>query len=85
MNNWQRTSIESQNSGPRTFGSKAQSAKISTVEKPSKVPAASQNDSVPAGTARHEPGPAQKARRKANSQRDGRTDAGTGKQSVITS
>jgi hypothetical protein len=44
---------------------------------------ADQMDSVPAGTKRREPGPAEKARRKANGQRDGRSNLGAGKSSDV--
>jgi hypothetical protein len=80
---WTRTSLEAQASGPRTIGSK-NTGKVSTVPEPSSTPAASQEDSVPKGTARREPGPAQKARRKAAIQRDGRSNAGAGKAAVVT-
>jgi hypothetical protein len=44
---------------------------------------ASQSDSVAEGTKRREVGPAEQARRKANAQRDGRTNLGNGKPSAI--
>jgi hypothetical protein len=44
---------------------------------------ADQMDSVPTGTKRHEPGPAEQARRKANNQRDGRVNLGVGKPSGV--
>jgi hypothetical protein len=80
---FKRTSIADQASGPRTRSKGANSYLRSTVTDAND--SAELEQSVPAGTQRREPGPAQKTRRKANSQRDGRTNAGTGKQSVITS
>jgi hypothetical protein len=44
---------------------------------------ASQSDSIAEGTKRIEAGPAEKARRKANAQRDARTNLGMGKPSTI--
>ena len=41
------------------------------------------DQSIPDGTKRREPGPAEKARRKANAQRDGRTNLGVGKPSTV--
>jgi hypothetical protein len=84
METRKRTSLESQASGPRTFGPDSNDTKkFSTVPNPSSTPAASQADSVPQGTARREPGPAQKARRKAGIQRDGRSNLGVGKDSTV--
>lgn len=46
-------------------------------------PPAAESDSIPAGTTRREPGPAEKARRKINQNRDGRTNLGVGKPTSI--
>jgi len=72
------------NSGPRRASEEQHVADRASREvKRDQTTNVSQSDSAAEGTKRIEAGPVERARRKANAQRDGRTNLGVGKPSTV--